>query len=63
MFVICMEALSQLLNKAAATGRIKYHPLCVKIALTHLCFVGDLIVFSEASTSSLQGFKEVMEEF
>lgn len=59
LFVICMEVLTQLLNEAAASGAIQYHSQCAQISLTHLCFVDDLLVFAEASSSSIQGIKSV----
>lgn len=60
LFVICMEVLTQLLNKTAAEGKIFFHPICTTIPLTHLCFADDLLIFAESSFSSLQGVKEVM---
>ena len=47
LFVICMEVLSKLLNKAAEEKKIGYHPYCQEVQLTHLCFADDLLVFSD----------------
>lgn len=60
--VLCMEILTQLLNQAIVNGIIIYHPLCTKVSLAHLCFVDDLLIFSEALALSLQGIKKVMDE-
>src|SRR4051812_45477106 len=38
LFVICMEVLSKMLDKAFHDKKIQFHPLCSKIDLTHLCF-------------------------
>lgn len=51
------------MNEIAREGRIKYHPLCAKIGLTHLSFVDDLMIFFEATLSFLQGIKNVAKEF
>lgn len=63
LFELCIEALTQLLNRGTDTGRIKYHPNCIKVPLTDLCFADDLLIFSNASSTSLQGIEEFMESF
>lgn len=63
VFVICMEVIAKMLDKAFSAGQISYHPLCKKIGLTRLCFTDDLIIFSEASAQSLMGICAVLSEF
>lgn len=65
LFVIVMEVLSQMLNKAALEGLLPYHPKCEKIYLTHLCFSDDLMVFTEGSLQSCSSFevKNVLNQF
>lgn len=63
LFVLCIEVLTQLLNGAARLGEIKYHPGCSKLGLTHLSFVDDLMIFIDASTTSLQGIKTVLQKY
>lgn len=63
LFVICMEVLTKLLYKATSEGKIRFHSKCDKLLLSHLCFAHDLLLFSEASLSSLQDIKLVMTEF
>lgn len=63
LFVICIETLSQLINQATTSGRFKYRPKCSKIGITHLCFANDLFIFCEASASSLNIIKKVMNRF
>lgn len=58
-----MEILSKLLDAAFYEGKIKYHPACDKIGLTHLCFIDDLIIFSDALPYSLQGISQVLHDF
>lgn len=52
LFVLAVEVLSQLLDRAAQEGRIGYHPRCKKLSLTHLCFVDDLLIFTDCDPSS-----------
>lgn len=63
IFVVCMEVLTQLLTQVAARGIIKYHYQCAPISLTHLSFADDLLIFSKATSSSLQGIKTLMDDF
>jgi hypothetical protein len=53
LFVIAMEVFSKL----------KFHPRCSKLKLTHLCFVNDLLLFSNASIPSINVVKAVLLEF
>ncbi|GKV09489.1 hypothetical protein SLEP1_g20977 [Rubroshorea leprosula] len=63
IFVICMEILSHLLNKAAIEGKIVYHPKCAKVQLTHLCFADDLIIFTDGASSFLSAINNVLTQF
>lgn len=62
-FMICMEILSKMLDKAFSERKISYHPLCNKIGLTHLYVANDRIIFSEAIALSSIGFNAVLSEF
>lgn len=59
IFVICMEVLSNMLDKAFSSREISYHPLCKKIGLTHFCFADDLIIVAEASVQSLSNIQSL----
>lgn len=63
MFVMCMEVLSRLLDNAARNGIFGYHPKCQALALTHLVFADDLVIFSAANHQFLQGIKNVLDTF
>ncbi|XP_013639204.1 PREDICTED: uncharacterized protein LOC106344352 [Brassica oleracea var. oleracea] len=63
LFVICMNVLSKLLDEAAAKGQTGFHPKCKNIALTHLCFADDLLVFADGSQRSVEGILQVFEAF
>lgn len=63
LFVICMQVLSKLLDKAAKGGTIGYHPYCEDLNLTHICFADDVIVFSDGKKKSIEGILEVFQEF
>jgi len=55
LFVICMQVLSEMLDKSAMEGKIGYHPQCQKLKLTHLCFADDLLVFTDGKKRSIEG--------
>ena len=63
LFVIAMNILSLMLNKAAADLKIKYHHKCSKSKLTHLCFADDLLIFMDGSIDSVQNVLQVLKEF
>lgn len=63
LFIIVMEVLSKLLDKAAALGSIIKHPKCSSPSITHLLFGDDLLVFSDGSQKSLLGTAEVLRKF
>lgn len=63
LFVLCMNVLSRMLDKAVKDGRIGYHPRCKNIKLTHLCFADDLMVFADGTKRSVEGILEVFEDF
>ncbi|XP_010456839.1 PREDICTED: uncharacterized protein LOC104738352 [Camelina sativa] len=62
-FVMIMNVLSLMLNKAAEEGSFNYHPGCEDLKLTHLCFADDLLIFLEGSEHSLRGVMSVLSEF
>jgi hypothetical protein len=40
-----------------------FHPKCLSLRLTHLCFADDLLIFSPATSDSINSIKEVLSEF
>lgn len=63
LFVIAMNYLSLMLNQAAETNKLKYHPKCNSLRLTHLSFADDLLIFIDGSIESVQCVLEVLREF
>ncbi|XP_013601566.1 PREDICTED: uncharacterized protein LOC106309022 [Brassica oleracea var. oleracea] len=63
LFVIAINVLSRMLNKAAQSHSIGYHPSCSKVNLTHLSFADDLMIFTDGAAASLKGVFEVLSEF
>ncbi|XP_056850713.1 uncharacterized protein LOC130500036 [Raphanus sativus] len=55
LFVIAINVLSRLLNRAASSGTIGYHPTCSEVNLTHLSFADDIMIFTIGDTESLKG--------
>lgn len=52
-----------MLNNAAQSGSIGFHPYCREINLTHLSFADDLMIFTDGEASSLQGVFATLSEF
>lgn len=63
LFVLCMNILSKMIDKAVAQKKFNFHPRCQSLYLTHLCFADDLVVFVEGSKASIEGALSVFDEF
>lgn len=63
LFIMVMEVLSKLLEKAAGNDNFRLHPNCEDPRLTHLLFADDLLVFSDGSRHSLSGITSVLADF
>ncbi|XP_010462974.1 PREDICTED: uncharacterized protein LOC104743614 [Camelina sativa] len=63
LFVICMDVLSKLLDKAAGDRLFGYHPRCQNLGLTHLSFADDLMVLYDGKVRSIEGIVEVFTQF
>ncbi|CAA7043657.1 unnamed protein product [Microthlaspi erraticum] len=63
LFVIAMNCLSLMLNKAAEDEKFTYHHGCTGSKLTHLCFDDDLLIFVEGTLESVQNVLQVLHEF
>lgn len=63
LFVISMNVLSNLLDKAASARQIGYHPKCKNIGLPHLSFADDIMVLSDGHVRSVEGNVKVFVEF
>lgn len=63
LFMLSMEVLTWMLDKAAVMGNLRYHPKCKGLKLTHICFSDDLLVFTNCSRTSFDAIKEVLNAF
>lgn len=63
LFVMAMNYLSLMLNQSAEDNKIKYHPKCNAMKLTHLSFADDLLIFIDGSIESVQSVLQVLREF
>lgn len=63
LFVICMNVLSKMLDKAATEKRIGYHQYCQSLKLTHLCFADDLLIFADGKKKSIEEILNVFKYF
>lgn len=63
LFVLAMNCLSLMLNKAARNGVFGYHAKCQRTALTHLYIADDLLIFYDGSTSSVNAILDILKDF
>jgi hypothetical protein len=64
LFVLAMEIFSRIMaNHTGIHSEFRFHPKCESLRLTHLCFADDLLVFFEASLSSISVIKAALLEF
>ncbi|XP_056844021.1 uncharacterized protein LOC130496191 [Raphanus sativus] len=63
LFVIAMNCLSFMLNKAVVANKLKFHAKCEKAKLTHLSFADDLLIFIDGSIESVQNVLMILREF
>jgi hypothetical protein len=64
LFVIAMEILSLLLEDAINGNKgFMFHPKCLTLKLTHLCFADDLLIFFADKLRSIQVIQKVLEDF
>ncbi|KAJ0040292.1 hypothetical protein Pint_27485 [Pistacia integerrima] len=63
LFVIAMEVLSRLLNRAIEEPSFKHHWRCKELNLTHLYFADDLMIFCHADENTLGIVKRALDRF
>lgn len=63
LFVICMNVLSKMIDKEAASGNFGYHPKCKSVQLTHLCFADDIMIFMDGRPRSVERVVNIFESF
>ena len=63
LFVLAMEVFSKLLQSKFDQGYIHYHPKTSGIALSHLMFADDVMIFFDKSEASLHGINEALDDF
>ncbi|CAN1153049.1 LINE-1 retrotransposable element ORF2 protein [Linum perenne] len=63
LFIISMEVLSCLFERASADKKLQYHPQCKGVQVTHLSFADDLLVFTKANVEAVEEIKMVLDKF
>lgn len=63
LFVICIDVLSNMLDRAVEERYFGYHPRCKTLGLTHSSFADDLMVLSDGKLRSVEGIIAVFDEF
>ncbi|KAJ9542248.1 hypothetical protein OSB04_028754 [Centaurea solstitialis] len=64
LFTLVMEAFSSLFRRQIGQDhRFSFHKGCAELAISHLCFADDLMVFSKGDLESVTVLKEVLDSF
>ncbi|XP_074300447.1 uncharacterized protein LOC141631711 [Silene latifolia] len=63
LFTLCMEYLSRLLMGAQDKQEFKYHSLCKRLSLSHLCFADDLLMFCHGDLGSVKVMLNAFDSF
>ena len=63
LFAIAMKYLSRLPKGLKEEKAFKYHPKRSKLAITHLCFADDLLLFSRGDLESIKMLQRCFSEF
>ncbi|XP_074267197.1 uncharacterized protein LOC141590507 [Silene latifolia] len=54
LFTICLDYLSRILDVTQKHTLFRFHPLCQRIGISHLCFADDLILFCKGERASIE---------
>ncbi|CAL1413008.1 unnamed protein product [Linum trigynum] len=63
LFTIAMEGLSTMLTEAGQSGVLPFHLKCKRVALNHLCFADDLLIFTRGSAQAIMQAKGILQRF
>ncbi|XP_074299768.1 uncharacterized protein LOC141630930 [Silene latifolia] len=60
---MCLEYLSRILKVVQKHEKFRFHPLCRRIQLCHLCFADDLILFCKRERTSIELMLKAFDYF
>ncbi|GFY97543.1 hypothetical protein Acr_12g0000840 [Actinidia rufa] len=63
LFTICLEVLSRSMEKLCRNPEFNHHPKCSELAISHLAFADDLILFSRGDAASVSLVMECLQMF
>ncbi|KAL2904328.1 hypothetical protein RDABS01_003038 [Bienertia sinuspersici] len=53
LFTLCMEYFTRMMKRVSMEEGYKFHPLCKRISLNHLCFADDILMFSRGDMHTI----------
>ncbi|XP_071923108.1 uncharacterized protein [Coffea arabica] len=63
LFLLIMEAFTQLFDANTASFGYNFHPRCAKFQISHISFADDLFILVAATQQSMLTIKATLEEF
>ncbi|GFS35680.1 hypothetical protein Acr_00g0041440 [Actinidia rufa] len=63
LFAICLEVLSRSMVRLNRNPKFTHHPKCLELAISHLAFADDLILFSSGDAASVGLVMECLKNF
>ncbi|KAL2921921.1 hypothetical protein RDABS01_013412 [Bienertia sinuspersici] len=53
LFTLCMEYFTRMMKRVSKEEGYKFHPLCRRSSLNHLCFADDILMFSRGDMHTI----------
>jgi len=63
LYIIVMDSLTQMVNRAVALKEIDLHPKCTNPNISSLMFVDDFIFFTKPNSKSLSSINRILNHF
>lgn len=53
LFILCMEYFTRVIKYVGKQEHFKFHPRCSSLAMNHLCFADDMLIFCKGEYPSV----------